>query len=55
MFRLFYRVRIVHFHLINVDTRYATFQARVLRVKVVLNLRGGETELWMETHAIHRG
>jgi phosphatidylinositol alpha-mannosyltransferase len=44
------RVRVVHCHLINVDTRYALSLARLAGVRIVVTLRGGETEHWLETH-----
>ena len=48
-----HRIQIVHAHLINVDTRYALILARLLRVKLIVTLRGGETEHWLDSNA-HR-
>lgn len=44
------RIDVVHAHLLNMDTVYAGWLARLLGVPFVLTLRGGETEEW-----IHNG
>ncbi len=40
------RIDIVHGHMLNMDTVYAGWLARLLGVRFVLTLRGGETEEW---------
>jgi glycosyltransferase involved in cell wall biosynthesis len=40
-------ITVVHCHLINVDTRYAIALKRLLGVKVVVTLRGGEFHHWI--------
>ncbi len=43
-------IDLVHAHLINADTRYARPLADALGVPMVVTLRGGETEHWLEAH-----
>jgi len=45
------RVQTVHCHLINVDTRYAESIARRTGARVIVTLRGGETEHWITGRA----
>lgn len=50
------RIRIVHCHLVNVDTRYALALASILDgVRVVVTLRGGELEHWLAADPTRRG
>jgi glycosyltransferase involved in cell wall biosynthesis len=42
------RVQLVHCHLINVDTRYALALKRMLGIRVMITLRGGELTHWIE-------
>ena len=42
------KVDLVHCHLVNVDTRYAVALKRMLGVKMVLTLRGGEFSHWIK-------
>lgn len=41
-------IDIVHCHLINVDTRYAVALKRLLGIRMVITLRGGELCHWIE-------
>lgn len=41
------KIEVVHCHLINVDTRYAIALKRLLGVRVVVTLRGGEFHHWI--------
>ncbi|MBI1353578.1 MAG: glycosyltransferase [Acidobacteria bacterium] len=43
-----FRPRIVHCHLINADTRYGEALARRTGAGLVISMRGGETEHWIE-------
>ena len=52
---LFFRPRIVHGHLINVDTRYAARLARFFGAGFVISMRGGETEHWIAGREVRRG
>lgn len=45
------RIAVVHGHHLNTDTVYARHLARLLGVRFVLTLRGGETEEWITTPA----
>ena len=42
------RIQVVHCHLINADTRYALTLKKLLGIKVVITLRGGEFTHWIE-------
>jgi len=42
------KVDLVHCHLVNVDTRYAVALKRMLGIKMVLTLRGGELSHWIK-------
>ena len=46
------RIAVVHCHLVNVDTRYAVALRRLLGLKVVITLRGGELHHWVENHPV---
>jgi len=48
------RIDVVHAHHLNTDTVYARRLARLLGVRFVLTLRGGETEEWITTPARRR-
>ena len=47
-------IDVVHCHLINMDTRYAVLLKRLLGVKVVITLRGGELCHWIEGRPARR-
>jgi glycosyltransferase involved in cell wall biosynthesis len=47
-------IAVVHAHHLNTDTVYARQLARLLGVRFVLTLRGGETEEWITTPARRR-
>ena len=47
-------IEIVHAHHLNTDTAYARHLARLLGLRFVLTLRGGETEEWITTPARRR-
>ena len=42
------QIDLVHCHLVNVDTRYAIALKRLLGIKMILTLRGGEFHHWIE-------
>ncbi len=44
---LWYRIGLIHCHLINVDTRYALTMKKLLGVKLIITLRGGEFHHWI--------
>lgn len=48
------RIEILHAHHLNTDTVYARRLARLLGLRFVLTLRGGETEEWITTPARRR-
>jgi len=48
------RIDVVHCHHLNMDTAYARRLARLLKIRFVLTLRGGETEEWVHTPARRR-
>ena len=48
------RIEAVHAHHLNTDTVYAPRLARLLGIRFVLTLRGGETEEWITTPARRR-
>jgi glycogen(starch) synthase len=48
------RIDVVHGHLLNTDTVYARQLARLLNVRFILTLRGGETEEWIHTSTRRR-
>lgn len=48
------RIDVVHAHSLNMDTVYARQLARLLKVRFILTLRGGETEEWIHTSARRR-
>lgn len=50
-FCLLHRIDVVHAHLLNIDTLYAGWLARLLGIRFVLTLRGGETEEWIHNKA----
>lgn len=45
---LWRRIDVVHCHLVNVDTRYGEFLRRWLGIPMVVTLRGGELDHWLE-------
>jgi glycosyltransferase involved in cell wall biosynthesis len=45
------QIDVVHAHLLNIDTLYAGWLLRLLAIRFVLTLRGGETEEWMHCEA----
>jgi glycosyltransferase involved in cell wall biosynthesis len=42
------RVKVVHCHLVNTDTRYAVALRRILGIKLLITLHGGELRDWSE-------
>lgn len=53
-FCLLQRIDVVHAHLLNMDTLYAGLLSRLLGIRFVLTLRGGETEEWIHNEARRR-
>jgi 1,4-alpha-glucan branching enzyme len=47
-------IEVAHCHLINVDTRYAIALKRLLGIKVVITLRGGEFHHWIAGRPVRR-
>ena len=47
-------IDVVHCHLINMDTRYALLLRRLIGVKVVITLRGGELCHWLDERPLRR-
>jgi glycosyltransferase involved in cell wall biosynthesis len=48
------RIQLAHCHLINVDTRYAVALKRLLGLKVLITLRGGEFHHWIAGQPVRR-
>lgn len=48
------RIDLAHCHLVNVDTRYAIALKRMLGIKVVITLRGGEFHHWIADRPVRR-
>ncbi|MEB3170715.1 MAG: glycosyltransferase family 4 protein [Synechococcaceae cyanobacterium] len=53
-FCLLHRIDVIHAHLLNMDTLYGSWLARLLGIRFVLTLRGGETEEWIHNKARFR-
>ena len=53
-FCLVHRIDVVHGHLLNMDTVYAGWLSRLLGIRFVLTLRGGETEEWIPSETRRR-
>jgi glycosyltransferase involved in cell wall biosynthesis len=47
-------INLAHCHLINVDTRYAVALKRMLGIKVVITLRGGEFHHWIANRPVRQ-
>jgi glycosyltransferase involved in cell wall biosynthesis len=48
------RIHLAHCHLINVDTRYAVALKRLLGIRMVITLRGGELHHWIADWPVRR-